>query len=140
MLANGITLGMKKSGGSSYTILEDLKEVPELGADPEKVDNTRLSDKIKRNELGIGDLGELAFKFAWVNDGADCSYRKLRAVADTRETVDFEETFPDGTKFQFQAQCSIKVGGGGVNAAVDFTLSLGLQSNIVVVDPTDGLI
>lgn len=136
MLANGITLGMKKAGENSYTILEDLKEVPELGADPEKVDNTRLSDKIKRNELGIGDLGDLSFKFAWVNDDTDCSYRRLRAVADTKETVDYEETFPDGTKFQFQAQSSIKVGGGGVNAAVDFTLNLGLQSNIVVVDPS----
>lgn len=135
MLANGITLGMKKSGESSYTVLEDLKEVPELGADPEKVDNTRLSDKVKRNELGIGDLGDLAFKFAWVNDGEDCSYRILRPIADTKETVDFEETFPDGTKFQFKAQCSIKVGGGGVNAAVDFTLNLGLQSDVIVVDP-----
>ena len=36
MLANGITFRMKKKGESSYTELEDLKEVPELGVDPEK--------------------------------------------------------------------------------------------------------
>jgi hypothetical protein len=31
MLANGITLEVKKNGSESYTALQDLKEVPELG-------------------------------------------------------------------------------------------------------------
>lgn len=135
MLANGITLGMKKKQGSAYTELEGLKEVPELGVDPEKVDNTTLADKVKISELGIGDPGDLAYKFKWEN-GDDSSYRTLRDVANSKETISFEETFPDGTKFHFDAQCSIKVGGGGVNAAIDYTLTLGLQSDIEVVDPS----
>lgn len=135
MLANGMTLGMKKSGETTYSNLKGLKEVPELGVDPEKVDNTTLEDKMKHSELGIGDPGDLAYKFKWEND-EDSSYRKLRAVADANETVSFEQTFPDGTKFHFDAQCSVKVGGGGVNAAIEFTLNLGLQTDIVVVDPT----
>lgn len=135
MLANGITLGMKQGSASSYTILKGLKEVPELGVDPEKVDNTCLEDKIKISELGIGDPGDLAYKFKWENK-ENGSYRSLREVSDSGATVSFEETFPDGTKFQFDAQCSLKVGGGGVNGAVEFTLNLGLQSDIEVVDPT----
>lgn len=136
MLANGITLGMKQGSESSYTILTGLKEVPELGVEPEKVDNTCLEDKVKISELGIGDPGDLAYKFKWDNKGADNAYRTLRAVADSGEIVSFEETFPDGTKFHFDAQCSLKVGGGGVNGAVEFTLNLGLQSDIEVVDPS----
>lgn len=135
MLANNTKLGMKKKEESAYTDLPGLKEVPELGVDPEKVDNTPLDAKIKQSELGIGDPGDLAYKFKWEN-GPDSSYRKLRDVADKKEIVSFEQTFPDGTKFQFDAQCSVKVSGGGVNAAVEFTLNLGLQSDIVVVDPT----
>jgi hypothetical protein len=135
MLANGITLGLKKKAESTYTTLSGLKEVPELGVDPEKVDNTTLEDKMKHSELGIGDPGDLAYKFKWEN-GGDSSYRKLRAVADAKETVSFEQTFPDGTKFQFDAQCSVKVSGGGVNAAIEFTLNLGLQTDIEVLDPT----
>ena len=136
MLANGITLGMKTGSGTTYEELKGLKEVPELGADPEKVDNTTLKDKTKIYELGIGDPGDLAYKFKWENKEEDNSYRKLRAVANSRETVSFEQAFPDGTKFHFDAQCSLKVGGGGVNAAIEYTLNLGLQSEIVVVDPT----
>lgn len=134
MLANGITLGIKKVGESSYTVLHGLKEVPELGVDPEKVDNTTLEDKMKHTELGIGDPGDLAYKFKWENE-TDSSYRILREIADSGKTIGFEETFPDGTKFHFDAQCSVKVGGGSVNAAVDFTLTLGLQSDIEVIDP-----
>lgn len=136
MLANGITLAMKKSGESEYVILPGLKEVPELGADPEKVDNTTLADAVKIYELGIGDAGDLAYKFKWENRTADSTYRKLRAVAGTKETVSFKETFPDGTAFTFDAQCSLKVGGGGVNAAMEYTLNLGLQSDITVENPT----
>lgn len=136
MLANGITLAMKKSGESEYVVLPGLKEVPELGADPEKVDNTTLGDSVKIYELGIGDAGDLAYKFKWENKTADSTYRKLRAVADTKETVSFKETFPDGTAFTFDAQCSLKVGGGGVNAAMEYTLNLGLQSDIAVENPT----
>lgn len=134
MLTNGITLGMKKKAESAYNILIGLKEVPELGVDPEKVDNTSLADTMKHSELGIGDPGDLAYKFIWKNE-VGSSYQKLRAVADTKETVSFEQTFPDETKFHFDAQCSVKVGGGGVNAAVEFTLTLGLQTDIVIVDP-----
>lgn len=36
MLANGITLGYSTSGKDSFTNLTGLKEVPEIGVDPEK--------------------------------------------------------------------------------------------------------
>ena len=134
MLANGITLGVKTEGAAAYEILKGLKEVPELGADPEKVDNTCLEDEMRMYEIGIGDAGDLAYKFKWEN-GDTTSYRKLRTIADSKKKASFEQTFPDGTKFHFDAQCSIKVGGGGVNSAVDFTLNLALQGNIEVVDP-----
>lgn len=136
MLANGIKLGYKEtSEATSYTNLPGLKEVPDLGVDPEKVDNTCLEDKMKHNELGIGDPGDMAYKFKYENGSADSSYRKLRALADSSKVVYFQEEFPDGTKFTFSGMCSVKVGGGGVNSAIDFTLTIGLQSDIAVSDP-----
>lgn len=140
MLANGITLGYKETdSASSYTNLSGLKEVPELGVDPEKVDNTVLTDKVKNSEYGIGDPGDMAYKFKYENTDESSTYRKLRALADSNKKVYFEEKFPDGTKFQFAAQCSLKVGGGGVNTAIEFTLNLALQSDITVVDPTGAI-
>ncbi len=127
MLANGITLSYK-STGSTFVKLKGLKEVPEMGNDPEKVENTTLEDSTKQYEYGIGDYGDLAYKFKYANDAVDSPYRVLRALADSKAVVDFEQAYPDGTKFVFKAQCSVKLGGGGVNGAIDFTLSLALQS------------
>lgn len=135
MLANGITLSYK-STGSTFVKLVGLKEVPEMGNDPEKVDNTTLEDSTKQYEYGIGDYGDLAYKFKYKNDSANSPYRMLRKLADDKTVVDFEQAYPDGTKFIFKAQCSVKLGGGGVNSAMDFTLSLALQSDIAVTDPT----
>ena len=136
MLANGIKLGYKKKGSepATYTDLPGLKEVPEMGDEPEKVDNTCLSDKVKQYEYGIGDPGDLEYKFKYENSSATSPYRVLRAAAESKEVLSFEETFPDGTKFNWDAQVSVKLGGGGVNGVIDFTLKMALQSDIRVVD------
>lgn len=132
MLANGITLGYKNSG--SYTLLKGLKEVPEFGSEPEKVDATTLEDTVKQYEFGIGDYGDLEYTFKYENT-ANSSYRKLRTYAEDKTEVEFEQTYPDGTKFQFTALVNVKLGGGGVNSIIDFKLQLALQSDITVVDP-----
>lgn len=137
MLANGIKLSYK-STGSTFVELTGLKEVPEMGNDPEKVENTCLSDETKQYEFGIGDYGDLAYKFKYVNDAVDSPYRILRKLADDKTVVNFEQSYPDGTKFVFKAQCSVKLGGGSVNSAMEFTLSLALQSKIDVTDPVAG--
>ena len=137
MLANGITLKYKKKKGtpSDYILLEGLKEVPELGVDPEKVENTTLADTVKQYELGIGDAGELEYKFKYDNSKATSSYRVLRKLMDDKEVVAFEQEYPDKTKVEFDGQVSVKLGGGGVNGVIEFTLKIGLQSDFTFTDP-----
>lgn len=136
MLANGITLGYKElSGGASYTILTGLKEVPELGDEPEKVENTCLCDSVKQYEYGIGDPGDLEYKFKYENKSESSPYRVMRKAAAEKRVLSFEMTFPDGTKFQWNAQVSVKLGSGAVNSAMEFTLKMALQSEITTVDP-----
>ncbi len=140
MLANGIKLGYKEKGssGTTYTDLTGLKEVPEIGIEPEKVENTCLSDKVKQYENGIGDAGDLEFKFKYENSSATSPYRVLRKAQEAGKTLSFQETLPDGTTFTWDAQPSVKLGGGGVNGVIEFTLKMALQSEIVSVDPTTG--
>ena len=116
MLANGITLSYGTAKGT-YTKLAGLKEVP---------------------EFGIGDAGELEYKFAYKNDGANAPYRILRNAADNKTKLFFEQTYPDGTKVTFEGQVSVKLGGGGVNAVIEFTLKIALQSELTFVDGIGG--
>ena len=135
MLANGIKLAFSKTKGD-YQNLVGLKEVPEFGIEPEKVENTTLADKVKKYEFGIGDAGELEYKFAYDNTTATSPYRVLRKAADNKEKLYFEQTYPDGTKVTFEGQVSVKLGGGGVNSVIEFTLKIALQSELTF---TDGL-
>ena len=135
MLANGITLSYGKAKGT-YTKLAGLKEVPEFGIEPEKVENTTLEDKVKKYEFGIGDAGELEYKFAYDNSSTTSSYRVLRKAAENKEKLYFEQAYPDGTKVTFEGQVSVKLGGGGVNSVIEFTLKIALQSELAF---TDGL-
>ena len=137
MLANGIKLAFSKTKGD-YQNLVGLKEVPEFGIEPEKVENTTLADKVKKYEFGIGDAGELEYKFAYDNTTATSPYRVLRNAADNKEKLYFEQTYPDNTKVTFEGQVSVKLGGGGVNAVIEFTLKIALQSELTFVDGIGG--
>lgn len=135
MLANGAKLGYKKSGVSAYTDLPGLKEIPEMGINPEKVENTCLTDKNKQYENGIGDAGDITYKFKYDNSKADCPYRVMRAAQDSGEVLSFQETLVDGTTTEFEGQVSVKRTGGGVNGVIEFNLAISLQSDLTVTDP-----
>ena len=137
MLANGITLSYGTAKGT-YTKLAGLKEVPEFGIEPEKVENTTLEDTVKKYEFGIGDAGELEYKFAYKNDGANAPYRILRNAADNKTKLFFKQAYPDGTEVQFEGQVSVKLGGGGVNSVIEFTLKIALQSELEFTDGIGG--
>lgn len=137
MLANGITLSYGTAKGT-YTKLAGLKEVPEFGIEPEKVENTTLEDKVKKYEFGIGDAGELEYKFSYDNTTATSPYRVLRTAADNKTKLFFEQTYPDNTKVTFEGQVSVKLGGGGVNSVIEFTLKIALQSELAFTDGIGG--
>lgn len=98
------------------------------------VDNTCLTDTMIVNEMGIGDPGNLEYVFKFVNSSTTDSYRVLKALS-SDTTYYWTQEMADGTKFKFGAQPSVRVGGGGVNEAIEFTLSLALQTDITVTNP-----
>ena len=99
------------------------------------MENTCLTDKNKKYELGIGDLGDMKYKFKYSNADAKCPYRVLRAAQDAGTVYTYEQTMADGTKFTYDAQVSVKVTGGGVNGAIECEATMAVQSDITVTDP-----
>ena len=135
MLANGATLEYKKKGATTFTKLSGLKEIPEIGVDPEKVENTTLEDTIKQYEMGIGDAGDVTYKFKYENTSESNPYRLMRAAEENGDILSFKETLKDGTTTEFDGQVSVKRTGGGVNGVIEFNLNIALQSNLTITDP-----
>ena len=137
MLANGAKLSYSDTKDGTYKVLEGLKEIPDMGIDPEKVENTCLADKVKQYEMGIGDAGDLTYKFKFVNDSADAPYRVMMAKQKANETVYFKEELADGTTTSFAGQVAVQRTGAGVNDPIDFQLSIALASDLEVSNATE---
>lgn len=137
MLANGATLEYREKGSEAWINLEGLKEIPDLGVEAEKVENTCLTDKNKQYENGIGDVGDMKYKFKYKNDSATAVHRVLRTAQAENTVLEFRETMSDGSITTFDAQVSIKRTGGGVNGVVDTELSLAVQSDFSFEDPAE---
>lgn len=137
MLANGTLLGYKEHGKEvNYKNLEGLKTIPDVAENPEFVENTPIAAANKRYEVGIGDPGQLEYTFVYDRNTPDSSYRILRAFSTSREPVDFQEIWPDGTKFQYTAIPVVSITrGGGINSIVDTKVVMAVQSDIEIIDP-----
>lgn len=136
MLVNGTKLEYKKSGGSSYVELPGLKETPEMGITPEKVENTGVNDPFKMYELGIGELPDMVYKFKFENASASSIYRTLRGLQETGATVSFRETLKDGTTTEFDATVAVKRTGGAVNGVIDVEMTLYPTTDLTFTDPS----
>lgn len=135
MLANGAKLYYKTTSAGTYTELTGLKEIPDMGVEPEKVENTTLSDSVKKYENGIGDPGDMTYKFKYVNDSSTAPYRVLKGLESAHTNVYWKEQTADGTVTEFTGQCAVKRVGGGVNAAVEFECAISLSSDFTITNP-----
>ena len=135
MLANGAKLEYKDKGGPSYTNLPGLKEIPEMGADAEKVENTTLTDTHKMYEMGVGDLPDMKYKFKYDNQSATSPYRLMREAQKAGKVLTFKETLKDGSATEYDAQVSVKRTGGSLNGVIEFELTVLVQSEFTYTDP-----
>lgn len=107
-------------------VLSNLQEIAELGNNaPEKVDITVLSDEAKKSMDGLRDTAQdLAFKFLYEK----AQFNKLAALNGSRGWI---VTLPDNTTATFTATASVKLDSAGVGAALTYTLTLSVTSEIV---------
>ena len=139
MLANGTLLGFKEHGSEgTYTDLPNLKTVPDMNPAKEAVENTPINAANKRYEPGVGDLGDMEYTFVHEENKEGSAYRLLRDASDNNTVLDFQETWTDGTLFQYSAIPTVGFKrGGGTNTVVDLSVKMMLQSDIKVMDPEE---
>ena len=113
-----------------------FKEIPDLGVEAEKIEDTGLNDKNKQYENGIGDVGDMKYKFKYKNDSPTAVHRVLRTAAAENKTLEFKETLSDGSITTFDAQVSVKRTGGGVNGVIETEVTMAVQSAFSYEDPS----
>nr|DAO26986.1 MAG TPA: Major tail protein [Caudoviricetes sp.] len=132
------TFLMKKGSGSTYEKLVDIKNFPDLGGEPDKIETTTLSDGARTYIPGIEDTDNLSF---------DANYTKtdfttLKALKGTEQdlAIWFGGTESEGTvtptgsdgKFEFKGYVDCYVKGGDVNSAVEMSVVVTPSTAIAV--------
>lgn len=136
ILSKDAKLSSKTGAESQYEELPLLMEIPEMGGTPEKVDVTTLADASRKYIDGVKDYGDLAFKFLYENvEGS--AFRTLRGYEEAGTIADYKVELPDGTGFAFSGQVSVKINSAPVNAALTFTATISLNSDMVITNPTE---
>lgn len=114
----------------TWTKLVDIKDFPNLGGEPEMIEVTTLSDKMQRFIAGIQQLESMSFTANY--DKTDFSTLKALEGTTGHYAVWFGGTesnnvlTPTGTdgKFAFDGELSVFAAGGGVNEAVNMTITI----------------
>jgi hypothetical protein len=120
-----LTVGDQKISG--------LTDIPDMGATPEKLDVTTLSDDVRKYINGVKDFGDLEFNFIY-ESGVDGNYAVLNGIVEQEDNkaglTQCSVAFPDGTTFSFKGEISLRILGVGVNAVITFAMSVALSEDI----------
>ena len=128
-MAGILTKGIKLSyatGEGAFTELTNLMSIPEIGnAAKEMIDVTVLTDNVKKSIAGLGDSAQdLAFQFLYEKT----QFQTLSAMA---TSMKWKVEMPDGVNATFDGTPSIKFDSASPNAALTYTLTVGVESEIV---------
>ena len=100
------------------TELTNLMEIPDLGGETESIEITTLADAAHMYTNGLKNYGDsLDFKFLYEKE----QYTTLNGLTDSQQ---WKVSLPDGATCSFGGECSVRLDGVGVNAALTYTLSI----------------
>ena len=115
----GIMLYAKASGGSAYSELIEIKDVPESGSDPEQIEVTTLKRRRRAYVSGRQDSPAQSFTFNYT----EANYHtKLKPLADGVTIHEFLVKFQDGTGTYIKGSCVIRKNAVSLDSAVEGTL------------------
>ena len=119
-LSKGIKLSYKASGGSSFTDLTNLQEIPDVGGDTDAVEVTTLDDAAHMYINGLKDYGD-SLDFTFLYDKTQ--FTTLNGLSGTSS---WKITLPgtSGLTATWDGESSVKLNGVGVNDAITYTLSV----------------
>lgn len=135
------TFLMRSTDGTSYTKVIDIKEFPDLGAEPDTLDTTTMTDAMRTSILGLQDVGNLSFQANYDPDQfqtlqgyvtSDESAPNYYAVYFGGTDVSGSDPTPTGAlgMFKFKGRMACWVEGAGVNEVRNIAISIAPATKI----------
>lgn len=118
------------SAATTYTKLVDIKNFPDLGGEPERIDVTTLSDLMRKYVPGVQDIASMQITANYIAG----DYAKVKALngKQTEYAIwiggttsgNTETPTGDDGKFSWTGDIDVFKAGADVNAAQDMTITM----------------
>ena len=134
-ITKGTTLSVATvSDSPSYKTLYGPFNVPEMGGTPEMIDVTNLEDSARRSIPGLASASSLDFEFYATQEEEDTAqqirdtWNILRGYQTAGTLLMWKLEYPDGEGFTWKGKAAVRRQAVGVNEAMKFTLTAGMES------------
>ncbi|MCI8611913.1 MAG: phage tail protein [Clostridiales bacterium] len=117
---SGIYLKVKGTASETYEDLVDIKAFPDMGAAPQTIETTTLSDTAQKFIMGVKTTVPMEFTANY--DPAD--YDKLIALTGEQNFALYFGKNGENGIFTWSGELTVWVVGAGTNAAVDMKISI----------------
>lgn len=119
ILSKGTTLSYKPTSAGAMTAIANVKSVPQIGSDPERVDVTHLGSEKRQYIAGLQDVDNLEFAVVYTT----AEFTAFQTFVETADSsTEFEIEYPDGMKVQFKGEPTIRISAAEVNAAIEYSI------------------
>ncbi len=109
-----------KGTGDEYETLVDIKAFPDMGAAPQTVETTTLSDTAQTFVMGVKTTVPMEFTANYDPD----DYDKLIALTGEQDFALYFGANGENGIFEWTGELTVWIVGAGTNAAVDMKISI----------------
>lgn len=113
-----------------------VTDIGDIGGAPSNLDATCMKDTMKKNVPGVQDTSAFEVTYLFDNSAADSDYRVLKALQTAGKIVPVSVTLSDGTVFATTGYINTMVSGAKVDELLSAKLTVSLQSDWDVTNPT----
>lgn len=135
---NGSRLEYKNSSGdSSYTQIYGIRQTPDIGGTPNRIDTTDLDNTTFETAInGLQPAQEFDFEFNMEDPELTANIYLVSQLEDSGETYEFKYTLANGITVEFQSDVRTTILGGSSGDLIGFQMHLSPISEPVVTIPT----
>ena len=134
---NGSRLEYKDSSGSSYTQIYGIRQTPDIGGTPNRIDTTDLDNTTFETAInGLQPAQEFDFEFNMEDPELTANIYLVSQLEDSGETYEFKYTLANGITVEFESDVRTTILGGSSGDLIGFQMHLSPISEPVVTIPT----
>ncbi len=134
---NGTKLEYSSTAEGTYTQIKGIKQTPDVGGTPNKIDTTDLDNtKYETAINGLIPAQDYEFEFNMENPTASANIKLASDLEDSGEIYYWKYTLSNGIVISFRSDVKTTIQGGGSGDLIGFSISLSPVDEIEKTIPT----